>query len=698
MPQFSRTLIVLLFAILTGGNLFAKSNPDSLRNASVNYQLGDSLRFDAFVRLSLYYKDNDLPLALEISTKAMALADSAKNEWLIVRAQDNHATILKFKGDYSEAEALYLSATRKAEEIGDTVLLSAVYGHLGTYYQAVEQNQLAILYLLRSLKIDQARGEDGATSVAATLNNIGNVYYSDRNYDQALFYYRSALSLNRMRGNKKFEAINYLNIGNTLKDMKQVDSAYWYYVESIRLAEELNITWVVAASREGSGACLIKQGKPEEARREFTLGLEAANAFGNKELIYYLEAGLAEAFMGMGQLDSARIKWQFCMDSASQYQFSFLLTQLYLVGGKIYEASGDYANANKLYIAYAELRDSLSFDQNAVIYRNFEERLRQEEKDHEEELLQKTKHEQAEAENRRNRIILIFTGVVLLLSVSLGLFAFRSYRLKKKSHERLEQQKNIIEEKNREILSSIAYAQRLQAAILPSAKTWKHYFPESFILFRPKDIVAGDFYWMETEGDCVLFAVADCTGHGVPGALVSVVCSNALNRCVHEFSLTETGSILDKATNLVTETFENSGGDVYDGMDITLCAFNRRTGQLKWTGANLPLWIVRKETSILEEIKPDKQPIGKFDLRKPFTTHTVQVSKDDMIYLFSDGFADQFGGPNGKKFKYKPMQELLRVHSHLSPEQQLELFRASFENWQGQLEQVDDVCLIGIRI
>lgn len=692
---FSIFLALFVFASLP---LCAKVNPDSLRTAAGNRQLGDSLRFDAMVRLSLYYKDNDLPLSLAISKQAMSLADSTKNEWLMVRAQDNHATILKFKGDYKDAEALYLSATKKAEELGDTVLLSAVYGHLGTYYQAVEQNQLAILYLLRSLSIDQSRGDAGINSVAATLNNIGNVYYSDKNFEQALFYYRSALTLNRIRGNEKFEAINYLNIGNTLRDLKQIDSALWYYVESIRLAEELNITWVVAASREGSGNCLIKQGKPKEARREFTLGLEAANAFGNKELILYLESGLAEAYMGMGYLDSARTKWQYCMDSASQYQFSFLLSQLYLVGGQIFEASGDYARANKLYKSYALLRDSLAFDQNAVIYRNFEERLRQEEKDHEEELVQQAKQEQAEAENRRNKIILIFTVVVLLLSVALGLFAYRSYRLKKKSHENLAHQKDIIEEKNREILSSITYAQRLQSAILPSEKAWKQHFPDSFIFYRPKDIVAGDFYWLETENNRVLFAVADCTGHGVPGALVSVVCSNALNRAVHEFGLTTPGAILDKVTELVTFTFENSGQDVYDGMDISICSYDHTQRKLEWTGANLPLWIYRSSTALIEEIKPDKQPVGKFDLRKPFTTHAVSLNTGDMVLLFSDGYADQFGGPKGKKFKYKSLQELLRSNAQEAIGIQKDKLIAAFDDWRGVLEQVDDVCVIGIRI
>lgn len=689
----------ILLAI-ANGKLWGKINSDSLLRSTTNMQLSDSLRVDALVRLSIFYKDSDLPKSLSISRHALDLADSTGSPYLIASAQDNHATILKFKGDYHAAEEMYLSAKKIAEELGDTLLMTNVYGHLGTYYQAVEQNQLAIFYLLRSLNMDQERGEDGRNSVAATLNNIGNVYYSDRNHEQALFYYRSALHLNKLSHNQKFESINYLNIGNTLKDMKQADSALWYYRESIRIAKEKNIIWVIAASKEGSGNCLIKLGKPDEAMAEFREGLEAAYSFGNKELIYYLNAGLADAYLGIGELDSARQLYQICVDTATYYQFSFLLSQVYLVGAKIYEASGDYKSANKLYLDYAQLRDSLAYHQNAVIYRNFEERLRQEEKDHAEELEQKTKHEQAEAENRRNKIVLVFTVIVLLLSISLGLFAFRSYRLKKKSHERLGQQKDIIEEKNREILSSISYAQRLQQAILPSDKSWSGVFPSSFIFYQPKDIVAGDFYWMEKSSDVILFAAADCTGHGVPGALVSVVCSNALNRAVNEFKLKSPGSILDKVSELVVETFEKSGSTVYDGMDISLCAFATSTRTLTWSGANLPLWIVSPSDSgpVLTEIKADKQPIGKFDLRKPFTTHSIQLNCGDTVFLFTDGYADQFGGPSGKKFKYKPMQEILLKNSQIATPEQRSALVAAFNTWRGNLEQVDDVCVIGIRI
>jgi serine phosphatase RsbU (regulator of sigma subunit) len=267
----------------------------------------------------------------------------------------------------------------------------------------------------------------------------------------------------------------------------------------------------------------------------------------------------------------------------------------------------------------------------------------------------------------------------------------------KESFTELKKQHIIIEEKNKEILDSINYAKRLQDAILPSDKIWYNYLPNSFVLYQPKDIVAGDFYWIEKIGDQILFAAADCTGHGVPGAMVSVVCSNALNRTVKEFNITEPGKILDKVRELVIETFEKSESEVKDGMDISLCALNIKTNELKWAGANNPLWYISGGEG-LKEIKADKQPIGKYADEKPFTTHSLQLNKGDTIYLFTDGFADQFGGPKGKKFKYKQLLQLLIDSNNKEMPEQKKMLDTAFKNWKAAIDQVDDVCIIGIKI
>ena len=269
--------------------------------------------------------------------------------------------------------------------------------------------------------------------------------------------------------------------------------------------------------------------------------------------------------------------------------------------------------------------------------------------------------------------------------------------------------KKIVEEHQKDIIDSITYAKRLQDAILPPTKFINQYVPENFVLYKPKDIVAGDFYWAESVGDLFFIAAADSTGHGVPGAMVSVVCSNALNRTLKEFKETETGKILDKTRDLVVETFEKSANEVKDGMDISLLCIDKKNNTVCWSGANNPLWYICSanekavsssavENRQLVEVKADKQPIGKTDNQTKFTSHKLNCATGTIFYLFTDGYADQFGGPNGKKFKYKAFGELLLKNVNLSMEEQSSALDKAFEDWKGNLEQVDDVCVIGIKL
>ena len=205
---------------------------------------------------------------------------------------------------------------------------------------------------------------------------------------------------------------------------------------------------------------------------------------------------------------------------------------------------------------------------------------------------------------------------------------------------------------------------------------------------------------MERVDDVILIAACDCTGHGVPGAMVSVVCSNALNRAIKEFKIRDTGKVLDKVRELVLETFEKSENNVQDGMDVSFCAITppkgARGAEIEWSGAYNPLWYV--QNGEMKEVTADKQPIGKTDNPKSFSTHTLNLQKGDTLYLFTDGYADQFGGPKGKKFKYKTLQEKLLAISSQSMDVQKEELDKTIESWRGNLEQVDDILIMGIRV
>ncbi len=260
------------------------------------------------------------------------------------------------------------------------------------------------------------------------------------------------------------------------------------------------------------------------------------------------------------------------------------------------------------------------------------------------------------------------------------------------------QQKELVEMKNKEITDSITYAKRIQEAILPAGSLLLSSLKDAFVLYKPKDIVAGDFYWLEEKNDKILLAAADCTGHGVPGAMVSVVCNNALNRAVREFDLEQPGQILNKVRDIVIETFNKSGEDVKDGMDIALVSlkFYGDKAILEFSGANNSLFIM--SNGALNVIAADQQPIGKYALTESFTNHSVELKKGDTFYIFTDGYIDQFGGEKGKKLKFQGFIEILNQIQNDSMKEQKKKMDDYFNEWRGELEQVDDVCVIGVKI
>ncbi len=260
----------------------------------------------------------------------------------------------------------------------------------------------------------------------------------------------------------------------------------------------------------------------------------------------------------------------------------------------------------------------------------------------------------------------------------------------------VEKQKHLIEEKNKEITSSIQYALRIQTAILLPSRIVKKYLSNSFIVYIPKDIVAGDFYWIETIDDMVLFAACDSTGHGVPGAMVSVVCHNALNRAVREFNLFKPSDILDKTAKIVFESFSKSEDEIKDGMDLSLCVLNTKTKTLEWAGAKNPLWLIKNDEFI--ETKADKQSIGISEIVEPFTNHTFSLNERDNIYIFSDGFADQFGGDDKNKLNRKRFKELLLSLQLLPMQEQGIALENFFHDFRKDTEQTDDILVMGVKV
>lgn len=301
----------------------------------------------------------------------------------------------------------------------------------------------------------------------------------------------------------------------------------------------------------------------------------------------------------------------------------------------------------------------------------------------------------------------LLTASVAIFSILLIRMRFRLTKKELVARYALEASKHEIQEKNKEIVDSINYAKRLQDALIPPVDIFKKILPNSFVLFKPKDIVSGDFYWISelstTKGNedekLVVFAVADCTGHGVSGAFMSIIGLKIFNQSIKQKEVNSPAEALDYLNNEVYNTVNKHSEDdniIRDGMDVALCSINFKTLKLTFSGANNPVYIVRDKE--LYEIKGNKNPIGSYESEHLFTDVEYQLEKEDMLYIFSDGYADQFGGPKGKKLKYKPFKELLIKNSTASLEEQEKQLDNLFESWKGELDQLDDVCVIGVRI
>jgi serine phosphatase RsbU (regulator of sigma subunit) len=658
------TLILVLITISVPAQ-----KVDSLWSIFKNQKNPDTTRLSAIYDMAweFIYTDPDSSYALGV--KQLQLAREKKSKVFESKALNMIGASFQVRGNYVKAIDSYQKCLKLYEELGDIKGIASAMGNIGSLYIELKEYSKALGYQMRCLKLVQQTGNlDG---VAAALNNISIIHTELKDYDQAISYAEKSIDMYDLVKDDYGIASANANIGNLYIQRKMYEKAIPFQLKALEMATKNGFNQLAITTGAEIGHCYHQLKKTDLALKY----LRAAEALENKE-----------------------------PEPSSQMTVSQFLSE-------VLQDVGNYKEAFKYYEVAQRLRDSLfrgdvqkeltqkelqaEFDKKVTAdsLRNAEEK-----KVMDAMLIAKN----SQIEKDRIQKIALYGGLVLLILG--GAFMYNRFRIISKQkkiieikNKETEEQKIIIEEKQKEILASIAYAKRLQEAILPPRGLISEQLPQSFIMYKPKDIVAGDFYWIDAVNkENVLIAAADCTGHGVPGALVSVVCSNALNRTVKEFQITEPGKILDKTRELVVETFERSENEVKDGMDISLCLLNKNTLQLKWAGANNPLWVIRKGEIL--EFKPDKQPIGKVDKPALYTTREVQLQPGDSIYIFTDGYADQFGGPNGKKFKYHQLVELMQSLGSLSIKDQHLKLEKVFEDWKGNLEQVDDVCVIGIKI
>ena len=609
---------------------------------------------------------------------------------------------------------------KMAEDINYIQGQSDAFLNIARHYILTFKRPYAMKYYFEALTL--CKDLNDTSRLAKIYMNIGVIYYFQKNYKSALHYYTSASLHYEHSQQIKRQSQCYYLIGISHRELNNFDSSNYSFNKGIKLKYIIKDTQGLKESYMEKAMLFVKHQLSDSAlamvnmATMFSIQTKNDHPFLSRK--YNVEA---QALMLKNRNEDAYKIAQMCLKEAKLNANPLHTMDAYLLCCSAALKTNDYKNAFEFQSKYLLLKDSLFSAEKAEevsqIETNFDIKTIKNEKD----LLA----EKSKLHSRLNYTLLI--GILLLIVVLLLLL--NRYRIKHRANISITEQKNLMDKKNVEMTHSIRYAKRIQTAILPSDRLIKESLPDSFVLYKPKDIVAGDFYWMETvqlddvlisqyadEGNnhtkrhinnqIILFAACDCTGHGVPGALVSVVCNNSLNKAVREFKLIHPGEILDKTAELVIENFSKSEEEISDGMDISLCAYNTATKVLEWAGANTPLWIVRAVNNdhlqenqyTLIEIKADKHPIGRDYNKTPFTNCQVDLEKGDTIYLFSDGFSDQFGGPTGnKKLTRKRFKDLLLSVQHLSLEEQSRALDKFIENYRKDIDQIDDILVMAVH-
>ncbi len=660
-----RVLILSLFLFLSYFVRAENSALDSLL-ILINAEQDDSVLVDAFNKIGSISNREDEVLAREYWGKALDLAElKIKKESSLyylrhlATAYNGMGIMSKRGGDLPGALSFYQKSLKINEELNDSNKVSTNYYNIGVIYRNLKEYDKCLDYYNKSLQLKESLND--TSEIIGGLVSIGVIYRRLDDHEKALEYYHRGLELCKLIRHEVMEAQVYSNIGVIHNLNKNFPEAEKYFNKSF----EYN----------------SKQSNQAHIAKYHTNMITVYNGLGNTKKAISSGEKAYGMYSNMGRvIDLSTVAHKLSNLYSKTNQFKNSLTYF-----KKYIAIRDSVYNDKTTKEVTQKEMQFEFDKQLIA----DSLLRLET-----EKIMALEHQQEIKQQKTY----MYAGVIILAIVILFLvIVFNRLKISNRQKAIIEEQKAVVEEKNKEITDSITYAKRIQSAMLPSLISIKESFPDSFVFFKPKDIVAGDFYWYKKVNNKVFIAVADCTGHGVPGALVSVVCNNALDRAVNDFRLLDPAKILDKTAELVIEAFKsNKQDDVKDGMDISLCSFDMSNSKLEYAGAINPIYHIKNDN--LVEIKGDKQPIGQFRNLKPFTTNKLQLTKGDKIYMFSDGYVDQFGGDKGKKYMHKRYRELiLGLKSKVFSDQHKEL-EEDFKIWKGDLEQLDDVCIIGLKI
>jgi serine phosphatase RsbU (regulator of sigma subunit) len=629
--------------------------------------------------------------------------DSLKNLLPLLERDTNQVIVLNllseklYKSQPDTALLYSEQALKLAEQLDYKRGVGKAYHNIGVVYYRNARYTESINYYVMAVKVLEEINDKN--TLQKTYNNIGNVFFQQLNFDKAEEYYLASLRIKQENGDFLGMARSYNNLGSVSQNKKAYDKALDYYNSALTIMENLK-------DNEGKSQCLNNIGMIYIWKNEHKKALEILNEalaikeeLNDKIGIANTLNNIADIFYQMKEYGPAIEILNKSIALAKEMNAREVYKSAYEKLSQANSALGNYKSAYQYHTLYSQVKDSLLSEAQTKLTAEMEAKYENEKKEKENIELR------SENDIRDMQIYALSGGFLLVIILSFVIYSGarqkqKANQLLSAQNEEITFQKTLIEQKNKDITDSIQYAKRIQEAIYPSRQLVKRHLENSFILFKPKDIISGDFYWMATIENKILFAAVDCTGHGVPGALMSIVGCNGLNQAVNEHKLTKPSEILNQLNKTVNHTLNKKKGEVtlQDGMDIALCCFDKEKMMLEYAGAYNPLYLVRDNQ--LSEIKADRHAVGAYieNEIKLFTNNEIEVKPGDMVYVFSDGYADQFGGENGKKFTYKKFKDALNAISRKSTEEQRHSLQSTFEQWKAMHDQVDDVCVIGVRL
>jgi tetratricopeptide (TPR) repeat protein len=652
----------------------------------------------ALNNIGFIYTRSDVQKSLDYFLQSLKIQEEVGDDKGLASSLNNIGAVYYQQGNITKALEYYQKSLAIKEKIGDQNSIAISLSNIGNLYTDLGDIAKGLDYFDKARKIHEKTGDK--EGIASAFHNMATIYDTQGDIPKALEYYQKSLKIREELKDQYGIALSLGNIGTIYQAQGNIEKAREYHMKSMAIKEKIGDTRGYASSLVNLGNIYDKTGDRATALDYYEKALALWETLKDKKGIAHTLNNIAGIYFDNGDLTKATLYANKGYAAAKELGYPVDIAHSTKLLYEIYKKQNNGMKALEMHEIYMQMKDSINNESTRKTALKKQLQYEYEKKTAADSVLnmEKAKLEDVKYQQEISKQkMYTYSGIIgFALMLLVAGISFNAYRQKQKANTIIALQKSIVEEKQKEILDSITYAQRIQSAILAKETDIKKHLPESFLLYKPKDIVAGDFYFFETTSTHLFYAAADCTGHGVPGALVSVVCSNALSRCVKEFNLTEPGKILDKARELVLETFNKSGKDLKDGMDISFLAREIKSGKHTWAGANNSLWIIRDKNII--EFKSNKQAIGFNENALPFTTQEIEVLKGDLLFLYTDGYADQFGGDKGKKFKYKQLQQSLVAISHLPLDEQQIIIEKSFNEWKGNLEQVDDVCIIGIRI